>query len=194
MTLVQKPAPDFQATAMINGEIKDIKLADYKGKHVVLFFYPLDFTFVCPTELIAFNDKLEDFKKLGCEVIGCSIDSQFTHLAWWNTPRAEGGIQGVKYPLLADVSHKIAADYGVLTEGGVALRGAFVLDDKHVVRSAIINDLPVGRSVDEILRVVQAVQFADKHGEVCPADWKPGKDSMKADPKGSKEYFKKVAK
>ncbi len=197
MNLLKKPAPDWKAAAMVNGELKQLSLSDYKGKSVVLFFYPLDFTFVCPTELIAFNEKLEDFKKLGVEVVGCSIDSKYSHLAWWNTPRADGGIQGVKYPLLADVTKKIATDYGVLidhgNDEGVALRGLFVLDDKHVVRHVTINDLPIGRSVDEVLRVVQAMQFADQHGEVCPADWRPGKDTMKANPKDSKAYFKKAA-
>ncbi len=193
MSLIQHPAPSFKGDAMVNGELREISLADFKGKGVVLFFYPLDFTFVCPTELLAFNDKYEEFKKLGMELVGCSVDSKYSHLAWWNTPRAEGGIQGVKYPILADITKKVAIDYGVLTEGGVALRGVFVLDDKHTVRSATINDLPIGRSVDEVLRVVQAMQYADKHGEVCPANWKPGADTMKANPKESKEYFKKAA-
>jgi alkyl hydroperoxide reductase subunit AhpC len=192
-SLVQKPAPDWKATAVVNGEFKQLSLSDFRGKSMVLFFYPLDFTFVCPTELVAFNDKLDDFKKIGVEVIGCSVDSEHTHLAWLNTPRADGGIQGMKYPLLADLKKDIARDYGVLLEDGIALRGLFVLDDKHTVRHVTVNDLPIGRSVDEVLRVVQAMQFADKHGEVCPADWRPGKDSMKADPKGSKAYFKKAA-
>jgi len=194
LNLVQKPAPDFKATAMINGEFKTISLSDYRGKHVVLFFYPLDFTFVCPTELLAFNDKLEEFKKLGVEVIGASVDSQFSHLAWWNTPRNEGGIQGVRYPIIADMTKQVATDYGVLVEGGVALRGLFILDDKHIVRHVTLNDLPIGRSVDEVLRVVQAIQFTDKHGEVCPANWHPGEATMKPDPKGSQEYFKKARK
>ncbi len=191
LNLVQRPAPDFKGVAMVNGEFKNISLDDYRGKHVVLFFYPLDFTFVCPTEILAFNDRLDEFKKLGVEVIGASVDSQFTHLAWWNTPRNEGGIQGVRYPILSDMTKKVSTDYGVLVDDGVALRGLFILDDKHIVRHVTLNDLPIGRSVDEVLRVVQAIQFADKHGEVCPADWHPGEATMKPDPKGSKEYFRK---
>jgi alkyl hydroperoxide reductase subunit AhpC len=158
----------------------------------VLFFYPLDFTFVCPTEILAYNDRQEDFRKLGAEVVGASVDSEYTHLAWINTDRKEGGISGVTIPLLADLNKKIAADYGVLLPDGVALRGTFVIDPKGILRTITIHDLPVGRSVDEAIRQVQAVKFADENGEVCPAEWKPGKDSMKADPKGSKEYFKKV--
>jgi alkyl hydroperoxide reductase subunit AhpC len=189
---VQQPAPDFKTEAVVNGAFKEVSLSDYKGKWLVLFFYPLDFTFVCPTEILAFNDRAAEFQKIGCEVVAASIDSKFTHLAWTNTPRKEGGIQGVTIPLLADVTKKIAADYGVLLPDGVALRGLFVIDPKGIVRHITINDLPIGRSVDEALRVVQAAQFADQHGEVCPANWKPGGDTMKPDPTGSKEYFKKV--
>lgn len=189
---VQQPAPDFKTEAVVDGAFKEVSLADYKGKWLVLFFYPLDFTFVCPTEILAFNDRAPEFQKIGCEVVAASIDSKFSHLAWTNTPRKEGGIQGVTIPLLADVTKKIASDYGVLLPDGVALRGLFVIDPKGVVRSITINDLPIGRSVDEALRVVQAGQFADKHGEVCPANWKPGGDTMKPDPTGSKDYFKKV--
>jgi alkyl hydroperoxide reductase subunit AhpC len=189
---VQQPAPDFKTEAVVNGAFKEVSLSDYKGKWLILFFYPLDFTFVCPTEILAFNDRAPEFQKIGCEVVAASIDSKFSHLAWTNTPRKEGGIQGVTIPLLADVTKKIAADYGVLLPDGVALRGLFVIDPKGVVRSITINDLPIGRSVDEALRVVQAGQFADKNGEVCPANWKPGGDTMKPDPTGSKDYFKKV--
>ncbi len=193
MSLIPRPAPDFQSVAMVNGEFREVKLSDYKGKFVLLFFYPMDFTFVCPTEIIAFGDRLEEFQKLGCEVLGCSVDSQFTHLAWWNTPRSEGGIQGVRYPILSDVTKKISRDYDVLTDDGVALRGTFIIDGKGVVRHATINDLGIGRSVDEALRVVQAIQFVDEHGEVCPADWHPGEATMKASPEESKQYFRKAA-
>jgi len=189
---VQQPAPHFACEAVVNGEFKEMSLSDYKGKHLVLFFYPLDFTFVCPTEILAFNDRAAEFRELGCEVVGVSVDSKFTHLAWTNTPRSDGGIAGVTIPLLADLKKEVARDYGVLLPDGVALRGLFVIDAKGIVRHITINDLPIGRSVDEALRVVQAVQFADQYGEVCPANWTPGKDTMKADPHGSKEYFRKV--
>jgi len=189
---VQQPAPQFTCEAVVNGDFKDVSLSDYKGKSLVLFFYPLDFTFVCPTEILAFNDRVEEFRAVNCEVVGASVDSKFTHLAWINTPRKEGGISGVTIPLLADLKKEIARDYGVLLPDGVALRGLFVIDPKGIVRHTTINDLPIGRSVDEALRVVQAMQFADEHGEVCPANWEPGKATMKADPQGSKEYFRKV--
>ena len=189
---VQQPAPNFSIEAVVNGQFQDVSLSDYKGKYLVLFFYPLDFTFVCPTEILAFNDRVDEFREIGCEVVGASVDSKFSHLAWVNTPRTEGGIAGVTIPLLADLKKEVARDYGVLLPDGVALRGLFVIDPKGIVRHITINDLPIGRSVDEALRVVQAVQFADEHGEVCPANWSPGKDTMKADPTGSKEYFRKV--
>jgi alkyl hydroperoxide reductase subunit AhpC len=191
---VQKEAPDFTATAVVNEEFKPIKLSDYRGKYVVFFFYPLDFTFVCPTEIIAFSDRVEEFRKRGCEVIGASVDSQYSHLAWIKQPRAEGGLGGLKYPLVADLSKKIAADYGVLLDGGIALRGLFVIDQKGVVRHITINDLPLGRSVDEALRVLDALQHFEKHGEVCPADWKPGGATIKPGVKESKEYFQKAGK
>jgi peroxiredoxin (alkyl hydroperoxide reductase subunit C) len=162
---------------------------------VVLFFYPLDFTFVCPTEILAFSDRIADFKAVGAEIVGVSVDSHYTHLAWRNTPRKEGGLGNLAYPLVADLNKSIARDYGVLIEGGgVALRGLFIIDPKGVVRAATVHDLPVGRSVDETLRVIKAFQFVEKHGEVCPADWQEGKPTMKADPKGSKEYFTRVNK
>lgn len=187
-----KPAPDFSGVAVINGAFKDIKLQDYKGKYVVLFFYPLDFTFVCPTEIIAFSDRVEEFKKINCEVIACSTDSHFSHLAWINTARKDGGLGKMKIPLLADKSAKIARDYGVYKEDdGIAFRGLFIIDDSGKLRQITVNDLPVGRSVDETLRLVQAFQYTDKHGEVCPAGWKPGDDTMKPDPDGSKAYFEK---
>ena len=190
---VQLPAPDFKATALIGEQFKEIKLSDYKGKYVLLYFYPLDFTFVCPTEIIAFNDKLDEFKKRNTEVIGVSVDSHFTHLAWNQTPRNKGGLGGVQYPLVADLNKNIARSYGVLIEeAGIALRGLFIIDKEGVVRRLLVNDLPLGRSVEEAIRVIDALQFFEKNGEVCPANWKPGQASMKADPKGSQEYFSKV--
>lgn len=190
---VQKEAPDFTATAVVNEEFKTIKLSDYRGKYVVLFFYPLDFTFVCPTEIIAFNDRLGEFHARGAEVLGCSIDSQFSHLAWIRTPREEGGLGGLKYPLISDLTKKISSDYGVLLDSGVALRGTFIIDKQGIIRATIIHDLPLGRSVDETLRVLDALQFYEQHGEVCPAEWKKGQPSIKPDVKESKEYFRKVA-
>ena len=194
MSLVQKKAPNFKAQAVLaDGTFKEIQLSDYKGKWVALFFYPLYFTFVCPTEIIAFSDRYNDFKAVGAEVIGVSVDSQFTHLAWRNTPRNNGGLGELAYPLVADLNKSIARDYGVLIEdAGIALRGLFIIDPQGVVRAATVHDLPVGRSVDEVLRVIKAFQFVEKHGEVCPANWTEGKATMKADPKGSKEYFAKV--
>ncbi|OWK39175.1 peroxiredoxin [Fimbriiglobus ruber] len=191
---VQKEAPDFTATAVVNEEFKTIKLSDYRGKYVVFFFYPLDFTFVCPTEIIAFSDRVEEFHKRGAEVIGVSVDSEFSHLAWIKTPRADGGLGKLKYPLVADLTKKISTDYGVLLEGGVALRGLFLIDTKGVVRHVTINDLPLGRSVDEAIRVLDALQHFEKHGEVCPADWKPGALTIKPGVKESKEYFQKAGK
>ncbi|KAG6803739.1 peroxiredoxin 1 [Apis mellifera caucasica] len=188
---LQKRAPDFRGTAVVNGEFKDISLSDYQGKYLVLFFYPLDFTFVCPTEIIAFSDRADEFEQIGCKLIAASTDSHFSHLAWVNTPRKQGGLGEMNIPLLADKSSKIARDYGVLDEeSGVPFRGLFIIDDKQNLRQITINDLPVGRSVDETLRLVQAFQYTDKHGEVCPAGWKPGKKTMKPDVVGSKEYFK----
>lgn len=190
MPQLQKPAPAFKGTAVVNGVFKDISLADYKGKYVVLFFYPLDFTFVCPTEIIAFSDRAAEFRNIGCEVIACSTDSQYTHLAWINTPRKQGGLGEMDIPLLADKSMKISRDYGVLDEDtGIPFRGLFIIDKNQNLRQVTINDLPVGRNVDETLRLVQAFQFTDEHGEVCPANWKPGQKTMVADPKKSKEYF-----
>ncbi|XP_067639624.1 peroxiredoxin 2 isoform X2 [Eurosta solidaginis] len=190
MPKLQKPAPHFKGTAVVGGTFKDIDLNDYKGKYLVLFFYPLDFTFVCPTEIIAFSDRVSDFRNIGCEVIGCSTDSHFTHLAWINTPRKQGGLGDLSIPLLADKSMKIARDYDVLDEdSGIPFRGLFIIDKAQNLRQITVNDLPVGRSVDETLRLVQAFQFTDEHGEVCPANWKPGEKTMIADPKKAKEYF-----
>lgn len=190
---VQKPAPDFSGMAVVNGEFREIKLKDFSGKYLVLFFYPLDFTFVCPTEIIAFSDRMDEFKQLGVEVVGVSTDSHFSHLAWINTPRKDGGLGGLRYPLLADYKKSIARDYGILQEQlGVALRGLFIINPEGIVRQITINDLPVGRSIDEVLRLVKAFQFTDQHGEVCPANWDSGKPTIKPDAKQAKEYFKKV--
>lgn len=201
---VQKPAPDFQAEGVRGLEFVDVKLSDFKaggklggkdGKYVVLFFYPLDFTFVCPTEIIAFDEKLEEFKKRNAEVIGVSVDSKFSHLAWQKVPRAQGGLGNVKYTIVADITKQISRDYGVLIEdggdAGVALRGTFVIDKQGNLRHVTINDLPLGRNIDEPLRLIDAIEFNEKHGEVCPANWQAGQEGMKADPTGSQEYFKK---
>jgi alkyl hydroperoxide reductase subunit AhpC len=190
-TLVQKPAPDFKATAVVDGQFKDISLGSYRGeKYVVLYFYPLDFTFVCPTEIIAFNDKVKEFEKRNAVILGVSVDSQYTHLAWINTPRKQGGLGGLDYPLVSDLTKKIAADYGVLTaDGAVALRGLFLIDREGLVRHELVNDLPIGRSVDEALRVLDALQHFEVHGEVCPANWHAGDKTMVPDPQGSLKYF-----
>jgi len=192
VTIVGKTAPNFAGDAVINGDIKNISLADFKGKWKVLFFYPLDFTFVCPTEITAFSDKIEAFKKLNCEVIGCSVDSAFSHLAWTQQPRNKGGLGEIKFPLLSDLTKKVATDYGCLMDGAVAFRATYVIDDKDVVQHASINNLSVGRNVDEYARLVEAYQYTAKHGEVCPAGWNNGADTMKPDPKGSQEYFNTI--
>lgn len=190
MSLVGKKAPEFTAEAVLGGQFKTVSLAEMKGKWVVLFFYPLDFTFVCPTEILAFSDRVAEFKALGAELLGVSVDSKFSHLAWTEKKRQEGGISGLAYPLVEDLTKKIAASYDVLDEAaGVALRGLFVIDPQGVVQHATINNLSVGRSVDETLRVLQAFQYVAEHGEVCPAGWKPGAKSMKAGWNESKEYF-----
>jgi peroxiredoxin 2/4 len=194
MTLVTKAAPNFTATAVMpDNSFCQLSLASLKGKYVVLFFYPLDFTFVCPSEIIAFDKALAKFKAKNCEVIGVSVDSHYTHLAWKNTPRASGGIGNVQFPLVADLNKAIAREYGVLLEGGVALRGLFLIDKQGVVRHALVNDLPLGRNVDEALRVLDALQFTEEHGEVCPANWRPGEEAMKPDAKGVAEYLSKHA-
>lgn len=191
--LVGKAAPDFTAGAVLgNGEIVDaFTLSDnIKGKKAVVFFYPLDFTFVCPSELIAFDHRLDEFKKRGVEVIGVSIDSVFTHNAWRNTPVEAGGIGQVKYPLVADVKHEICRAYDVeFDEAGVAFRGSFLIDEDGVVRHQIVNDLPLGRDIDEMLRIVDALSFHQKHGEVCPAGWKEGDKGMDASPTGVASYL-----
>jgi peroxiredoxin (alkyl hydroperoxide reductase subunit C) len=188
--LVTKPAPDFSAQAVMpDGSFKTLTMAEQKGKYVLLFFYPLDFTFVCPTEIIAFSDREKEFAELGVQILGCSVDSHYSHLAWRNLSRTEGGIGQVTYPIIADLNKKIAEAYDVLLPGGVALRGLFLIDKEGVVRHQVVNDLPLGRSVDEALRMVKALQYFEKNGEVCPADWKEGKRSIKATVKDSKSFF-----
>ena len=195
--LVGRQAPDFTAAAVLgNGEIVDaFNLSEaIKGKPAVIFFYPLDFTFVCPSELLAFDHRMEEFKKRGVEVIGVSIDSQFTHNAWRNTPVNEGGIGPVQYTLVADVKHDICQAYDVEhPEAGVAFRGSFLVDKNGMVRHQVVNDLPLGRNVDEMLRMVDALQFHEEHGEVCPAGWNQGDKGMDASPKGVADYLSENA-
>ena len=190
--LVSKPAPDFTADAVMpDGSFKQIKLSDYRGKNVILFFYPLDFTFVCPTEIIAFSNKNSDFEKRNTVVLGVSIDSKFSHLAWRNTDRKQGGLGEISYPLIGDLSKQICKDYDVLADFGVAFRGLFLIDKDGIIQHQVINNLPLGRNIDEALRMVDALQYHETNGEVCPANWKEGDDGMKADPDGSQEYFSK---
>ena len=192
-SLVGQQAPAFEGPAVFDGQIKNIQLSDYKGKWKILFFYPLDFTFVCPTEITAFSDHIGLFEKLGCQVIGCSVDSQFSHLAWTRQDRKKGGLGEIKYPLLADMTKKVARSYGCLNPGGVAWRATYIIDDKDVVQHVSINNLGVGRNVQESARLVEAFQFSAQHGEVCPAGWTKDQDSMKPDPTGSQAWFNKNA-
>ncbi|HNA62647.1 MAG TPA: peroxiredoxin [Rhabdochlamydiaceae bacterium] len=189
--IVGQKAPEFRAKAVVAGEIvTDFSLRDYLGKYIIFFFYPLDFTFVCPTELHAFQEALKNFEQREAQVVGCSVDSAHSHFAWLNTPKAKGGIQGVTYPLVADLNKTIAKDYQVLKEDeGIAYRGLFLIDKKGIVRHQVINDLPLGRSVDEALRMLDALIFYETHGEVCPANWKAGDKSMKATREGVENYF-----
>lgn len=190
--LVGKPAPNFTAVAVMgcNSIREDFNLATHiQGKYAVLFFYPLDFTFVCPSELIAFDHRLEEFRNRDVEVIGVSIDSHFSHLAWKNTPINNGGIGKVGYPLVADIKHEIAKAYDVEADAGVAYRGSFLIDKLGIVRHQVVNDLPLGRNVDEMLRMVDALQFTEAHGEVCPAGWNKGKAGMDASPEGVARYL-----
>lgn len=190
--LVGMEAPDFSEKAVQGQEIiENFTLSQFKGKYVVLFFYPLDFTFVCPTELHAFNEKLADFKARNVEVVAVSTDSWFSHLAWLNTPKNKGGIEGVQYPIVADFNKNISADYDVLLEGGMALRGLFLIDKEGIVQSQIINNLPLGRNVDEVIRLVDALQHTEQYGEVCPANWSKGAEAMKADANSTAEYLAK---
>jgi len=194
-TLVTQQAPDFTAEAVMpDNSFGSITLSSFKGKYVLLFFYPLDFTFVCPSEILAFNKKVGEFKTRNTEVIGVSVDSKFTHLAWKNTAIENGGIGDIQYPLVQDLNKEIAKSYGILFGGSVALRGLFLIDPTGKVRHSVINDLPLGRSVDEALRMVDAVQFSDTHGEVCPANWKQGEEAMKPTAAGVASYLAKHAK
>ena len=192
--IVGLAAPDFTATAVVDQEFKEISLSQYRGKYVVLFFYPLDFTFVCPTEITAFSDRYADFSSRNTEVLGVSVDSQFSHLAWVQTDRKNGGLGDIAYPLVADLNKTIARDYQVLDEdAGIALRGLFIINPEGVVMHSTINNLPVGRSVDETLRVLQAFQYVQSHpDEVCPANWTPGEKTMNPDPVKSKDFFAAV--
>jgi peroxiredoxin (alkyl hydroperoxide reductase subunit C) len=190
---VGQAAPDFTATAVIDQEFKTIKLSSYRGKYVVLFFYPLDFTFVCPTEITAFSDRYSEFSTINTEVLGVSVDSEFSHLAWIQSDRKAGGVGDLNYPLVSDIKKTISEAYNVLTDDGIALRGLFIIDKDGVIQHATINNLAFGRSVDETLRTLQALQYVQSHpDEVCPAGWKPGDKTMNPDPVKSKEFFAAV--
>lgn len=189
--LVGKQAPNFRAKAVIEGRIvNDFSIASYLGKNVVFFFYPLDFTYVCPTELHAFQDKMDDFDRRDTQIIGCSVDSPYCHAAWLNTPKEKGGIQGVTYPLVSDMNRSIAVDYDVLIPNeGIAFRGLFMIDKLGIVRHQVVNDLPLGRNIDEVLRMLDALVFFEENGEVCPANWQRGHKSMKPTSEGLERYF-----
>ncbi|KAG7661832.1 TSA1 [[Candida] subhashii] len=190
---IQKPAPSFKKTAVIDGVFEEVSLEQYKGKWVLLAFIPLAFTFVCPTEIIAYSEAVQKFKERDCEVLFASTDSEYSLLAWTNVARKDGGLGPINIPLVADTNHSLSKDYGVLIpEEGVALRGIFLIDPKGNLRQITINDLPVGRSVDESLRLLEAFQFTEKYGEVCPANWQPGAETIKPEVESSKEYFTKV--
>jgi peroxiredoxin (alkyl hydroperoxide reductase subunit C) len=192
---VTKPAPDFTATAVMpdNSFNDSFTLSSLKGKYVVLFFYPLDFTFVCPSEIIAFDKKLAEFQSRNCEVVGVSVDSHFSHWAWKNTPVNKGGIGNIQYPLVADLTKSIARDYGVLIDDAIALRGLFLIDKEGIVQHALVNNLPLGRNVDEAIRILDALQFTEEHGEVCPANWNKGDEAMKPSADGVADYLAKHA-
>jgi peroxiredoxin (alkyl hydroperoxide reductase subunit C) len=194
-SLVTREAPDFTATALMpdNTFKEDFKLSDLRGKYVILFFYPLDFTFVCPSEIIAFDKALKKFRARDTEVVGISVDSHFTHWAWNNTPVDKGGLGGIEYPLVADLDKSISRSYGVLVGESVALRGLFLIDKEGVVRHCVINDLPLGRNVDEALRMVDALKYTEEHGEVCPANWHEGEEGMKPTAEGVADYLAKHA-
>ena len=194
-SLVTRGAPDFTAQAVMpDNTFAELTLSSYRGKYVVLFFYPLDFTFVCPSEIIAFDKALGQFQEKNAEVIGVSVDSHFSHLAWKNTPVEKGGIGQVQYPLVADLTKSISRDYGVLFDGSVALRGLFLIDKEGVVRHSLVNDLPLGRNVDEALRTLDALRFTEEHGDVCPANWREGQDAMKPTADGVASYLAKHGK
>jgi peroxiredoxin 2/4 len=190
--LVTRPAPDFTATAVMpdNSFKEDFRLSDYRGKYVLLFFYPLDFTFVCPSEILAFNKAVQEFADNNCQLIGISIDSHFSHLAWKNTKVSDGGIGNIAYPLVSDLDKSISRDYEVLLDAGIALRGLFLIDREGIVRHQVVNDLPLGRSVNEALRVLHALQFTEKYGDVCPANWQKGEEAMKPTAAGVAAYLK----
>lgn len=189
--LVTREAPDFTAdVVMPDNTFGQFKMSEQRGRYTVLFFYPLDFTFVCPSEIIAFDKALPEFRQRNCDVVSISIDSKFSHLAWKNTPIEHGGIGNVQFPMIADITKSISRDYGVLFNDAIALRGLFLIDRNGVIRHSVVNDLPLGRSVEEVLRMVDALQFFEKHGEVCPANWKPGKQAMKPSAEGVREYLK----
>ncbi len=189
-TLVTRPAPDFTATAVLaDNTFGELTLSDQKGRYTLLFFYPLDFTFVCPSEILAFNRQVAAFKARNCDIIGVSIDSQFSHFAWRNTAVKDGGIGQIDFPLVADIKKQISRDYGVLLDDSVALRGLFLIDREGVVRHALVNDLPLGRNVGEALRILDALQFTEEHGEVCPANWTAGDDAMTPTAEGVATYL-----
>lgn len=191
-TLVTQEAPDFTAQAVMgDNTFEEVKLSSYRGKYVLLFFYPLDFTFVCPSEIIAFDTALDKFRAKNAEVIGVSVDSHFTHLAWKNTPRDQGGIGDINYPLVADLDKNISREYGILSGESVALRGLFLIDKEGIVRHELVNDLGLGRSVDEAVRMLDALQFSEEHGEVCPANWHEGDEAMKPTADGVADYLAK---
>eukprot|EP00483_Globobulimina_turgida_P012118 UN12140 len=192
MASIGAAAPTFSATAVVNGKFETIKLDDYQNKWVVLFFYPLDFAFVCPTEIIEFNDNKDKFKELNCSIIGASVDSQFTHLAWIDTERKNGGLGSIDIPLISDLSRDISSAYGCLQPDGVTVRATYIIDDKGIVRHISLNDRPVGRNVNEILRLIQGFQHALKHGDVCPVNWNPGDLVIKPDPYEKLKYFQEV--
>lgn len=193
--LVTEEAPNFVATAATAGDrIEEIDLASLRGNYVILFFYPLDFTFVCPSEIIAFDERIDDFRQRDCEIVGVSVDSQFTHLAWRKTPRENGGIGAIRFPLVADLDKSIARKYGVLLNEAVALRGLFLIDREGIVRHAVVNDLPLGRNVDEALRMLDALRFHEARGDVCPANWQEGQPGMQPTAAGVAEYLSKYIK
>ncbi len=192
MSLIGKQAPDFKAKAVIKQEIVDhFSLSDFRGRYVIFFFYPLDFTFVCPTELHAFQEKLPEFEKRNAQLVGCSIDSWFSHAAWLDTPKEKGGIRGVTYPIVSDITKSIARDFEVLKEdAGIAYRGLFLIDQQGIIRHQLVNDLPLGRSVEEVLRILDALIYHEQHGEVCPANWMPGAKAMVPNAEGLEDYFR----
>lgn len=186
---VQHHAPAFRAPVVRDGELGELSSSDLRGRYAVIFFYPLDFTFVCPTEIRAFGDRYDEFQARDAQVIGCSVDSVHAHLIWLRQPRREGGIAGVKLPLIGDVRREVATAFGVLTDEGVALRATFILDRDGIIRHVTLNDLPLGRSVDETLRVLDALRYHEEHGEVCPAGWRPGEATITPEHEAARTYF-----